>query len=329
MIKIKNLVKNYNGLQAVSNISLEIPSGKIYGIIGKSGAGKSTLVRLISLLENPDSGEIYFDDKRVDILQGKELLQQRHKMGMIFQNFNLFYSRNVYKNIAYPLEIINEDKNYIEKRVDELLEIVDLKDKKNTPISALSGGQKQRVAIARALANKPNILFCDEATSALDPQTTSSILNLIKEIQKTTNLSVVMITHQMEVVKESCDFVSVVDNGKIVETGNVRDIFLNPQTDITKEFISKVRFDDKVIKSIPDNLKKYSLKFSGESTKKPIISKIIRDFELDINILSASINIVNGEYIGETIAEFIGIDANIKKAMIFLRRIGINVIEIN
>ena len=226
-IILDNLVKTYKGINnscdvnAVKGISLNIPSNQIYGIIGKSGAGKSTLVRLISLLETPDSGSVIYNDKRVDNLVGKDLLLQRRRLGMIFQNFNLFSSRTAGQNIAYPLEICGYSKNQIDVRVDEMLELVGLSDKKNAPISTLSGGQKQRIAIARALSTKPDVLFCDEATSALDPQTTKSILNLIRQIQEQMNLTVVMITHQMEVVRDACNLVAVLNDGEVVEQGAV------------------------------------------------------------------------------------------------------------
>ncbi|MFA7672103.1 MAG: ATP-binding cassette domain-containing protein, partial [Sphaerochaetaceae bacterium] len=203
-ITMKNLSRAYGSLHAVFDVNLNIPANTIYGIIGKSGAGKSTLVRLISLLERPDKGEIYYNDKRVDNLAKEDLIAQRRKIGMIFQNFNLFSSRNAARNIAYPLEIADVPKEEIKKRVVELLELVGLQGRGKAPISTLSGGQKQRVAIARALAYNPDILFCDEATSALDPQTTRSILNLLKDLQKKMNLSIVMITHQMEVVRDAC-----------------------------------------------------------------------------------------------------------------------------
>jgi D-methionine transport system ATP-binding protein len=328
MIRLENINKTYDSLRVVKNVSLEIPEGVIYGIIGKSGAGKSTLVRLISLLETIDSGAIYFGDERVDNLLHKDLLLQRHKIGMIFQNFNLFSSRNVAKNIAYPMEIVGKSKAEISTRIDELLELVGLEDKKFSPISSLSGGQKQRVAIARALANRPNILFCDEATSALDPQTTASILKLLKEIQKKTQLSIVMITHQMEVIRDACDFVSVVDKGEIVESGRVKEIFLRPTHSITREFLGTLRSGvEKVLDEIPTKSKKYNLRFDGKTTEKPIISHIIRNYNVDVNILAATINSVNGEYIGETIAEFIGTDANVKLATTFLRRLGITIEE--
>ena len=203
-IIMKNLERAYGELHAVSNVSLTIPSNTIYGIIGKSGAGKSTLVRLISMLEKPDKGEVYFGDKRIDNLEKADLIAERRKIGMIFQNFNLFSSRTAAKNIAYPMEICGLEKSYIASRTQELLQLVGLEGRGDASISTLSGGQKQRVAIARALAVKPDILFCDEATSALDPQTTRAILALIKDIQKKMNLTVVMITHQMEVVRDAC-----------------------------------------------------------------------------------------------------------------------------
>ena len=238
MIQLENLSKKYETLHAVSNVSLEIPDNTIYGIIGKSGAGKSTLVRLISLLETPDSGKIYYSGRRVDNLSKKDLLLQRRRGGMIFQNFNLFSSRNAAQNIAYPMEIAGFSHTKIKNRIDELLELVDLKDRGDAPISTLSGGQKQRIAIARALAVQPDILFCDEATSALDPQTTRAILSLIREIQKKMNLTVIMITHQMEVVRDACEQVAVLDAGCVVEQGAVQSIFTNPQSEVTKDFLS-------------------------------------------------------------------------------------------
>ena len=227
-ITLKNLKRDYGSLHAVDGVSLEIPSNTVYGIIGRSGAGKSTLVRLVSMLETPDQGEVWYGDKRVDNLSREEMIQERRKIGMIFQNFNLFSSRTAAGNIAYPMEICRKSKEYIRKRTEELLALVGLEGRGDAPVSTLSGGQKQRIAIARALASEPSILFCDEATSALDPQTTRSILALIKEIQKKMNLTVVMITHQMEVVRDACDRVAVLDGGKVVEEGLVSDIFSSP-----------------------------------------------------------------------------------------------------
>ena len=234
-IKLNNLAKTYisadgiTEVKAVDGISLTIPSNQIFGIIGRSGAGKSSLVRLISMMEKPDSGEVYYDGQRVDNLPEKELVLRRRRIGMIFQNFNLFSSRSAGQNIAYPMEICGIPKDKINARVDELLEIVELSDRKDARISTLSGGQKQRIAIARALANNPDILFCDEATSALDPQTTKSILNLIRKIQSKMNLTVVMITHQMEVVRDACSQVAVISEGQVVEQGTVNDIFFSDE----------------------------------------------------------------------------------------------------
>jgi len=219
-------------------VGLEIPDGSIYGIIGKSGAGKSTLLRIMSLLEAPDKGEVYYGSERVDTLTGHALLQRRRTMGMIFQNFNLLGSRNASANIAYPLEIAGMHKKQIDKRVDELLDIVDIKDKRKARLRELSGGQKQRVAIARALAANPKVLFCDEATSSLDPQTTRSILTLIRDLQQRLNITVVLITHQMAVIREICQQVAVLEKGVVVETGTVASIFDSPKTDAARELVN-------------------------------------------------------------------------------------------
>jgi D-methionine transport system ATP-binding protein len=237
MIVLKGVSKRYAAVSAVESVDLTIPSGNIYGIIGKSGAGKSTLLRIMSLLEPPDEGAVFYGDERVDTLQGRELLFRRRKMGMIFQNFNLFSSRNVSGNIAYPLEIAGLHKKQIEKRVDELLEMVKITDKRKARLRELSGGQKQRVAIARALAAKPEVLFCDEATSSLDPQTTRSILALIRELHDRLKITVVLITHQMGVIREVCEEVAVLDEGRIVEQGSVAAIFNAPRTSAAKELV--------------------------------------------------------------------------------------------
>jgi D-methionine transport system ATP-binding protein len=244
MILLNNLSKNYGALEAVKNVSIHVAEGSIYGIIGRSGAGKSTLLRLMSLLETPDSGEVFYGKERVDTLTGMNLLLRRRQMGMIFQNFNLFGSRNVTANVAYPLEIAGDgrgggyNKKDIKARVEELLALVQISDKKKSRLRDLSGGQKQRVAIARALAARPKILFCDEATSALDPQTTRSILGLIKDLQSQLQLTVVMVTHQMEVIRSICGEVAVMDAGRVVEQGRIDDVFDNPQSRAAKELIN-------------------------------------------------------------------------------------------
>jgi len=230
LIILREISKTYTSAEVLQSVSLEIPDGSIYGIIGRSGAGKSTLLRIMSLLERPDEGEVYYGSDRVDTLEGRALLERRRRMGMIFQNFNLLGSRNASANIAYPLEIAGMPKRQIELRVDELLEMVDIQDKRKARMRELSGGQKQRVAIARALAANPQVLFCDEATSSLDPQTTRSILSLIKDLQERLNITVVIITHQMEVIREICTEIAVLEEGVVVERGTVNSIFDTPKT---------------------------------------------------------------------------------------------------
>jgi len=238
MIVLRGIEKAYPGITVLKGINIEIPNGSIFGIIGRSGAGKSTLLRIASLLEKPDSGEVHYDSERVDTLTGLALLQKRRRMGMIFQNFNLLGSRNAAANIAYPLEIAGMTGKQIEKRVDELLDMVDIKDKRKARMSELSGGQKQRVAIARALAANPQVLFCDEATSSLDPQTTRSILSLIKDLHSRLNITVFLITHQMEVIHEICQEVAVLEEGLVVERGTVSSVFDAPKTKAARDLIN-------------------------------------------------------------------------------------------
>jgi len=237
MIVLKSISKSYGDVTAVKHVDLTVPAGCIYGIIGRSGAGKSSLLRVMSLLETPDTGEVYYNGQRVDTLRGMELLERRRKMGMIFQNFNLLGSRNASLNITYPLEIAGLSRKQIEKRLDELLELVDIADKRKARLRELSGGQKQRVAIARALAANPEVLFCDEATSSLDPQTTRSILALIRDLQQRLKITVVLITHQMEVIREICHEVAVLEEGLIVERGSVASVFEAPQTAAAREML--------------------------------------------------------------------------------------------
>jgi len=237
MIVLKGISKSYGAVTAVKRVDLAVPPGCIFGIIGRSGAGKSSLLRVMSLLETPDTGEVYYNGERVDTLSGTALLERRRKMGMIFQNFNLLGSRNAAGNIAYPLEIAGLTRKHIDKRLDELLEMVDIADKRKARLRELSGGQKQRVAIARALAVNPEVLFCDEATSSLDPQTTRSILALIRDLQQRLKITVVLITHQMEVIREICHEVAVLDEGYIVERGSVASVFESPQAAATRELI--------------------------------------------------------------------------------------------
>ena len=326
-IRLNKLRKAYGTLHAVEDVSLTIPSNTVYGIIGKSGAGKSTLVRLISMLEAPDSGEVFYGDLRVDNLSKKDVIEERRKIGMIFQNFNLFSSRTAAENIAYPMEICKFNKNEIRKRVDELLSIVGLEGRGNAPISTLSGGQKQRIAIARALAIKPSILFCDEATSALDPQTTRAILALIKKIQKQMNLTVVMITHQMEVVRDACERVAVLDSGRVVEEGIVSDIFSNPKSDVTKDFLSNLTSVKTSIVRWSNEKGHYTLRFRGGTTGDPIISKVSMETGAIFNIRAAGVQNVTGEDIGLMVTDIGPNEETAEKAIAYLKEIGVSVEE--
>ena len=330
MIRLVNVNKQYGELQAVDNISLEIPSHTIFGIIGKSGAGKSTLVRLISLLEPVDSGEIYYGDSRVDTLTGKLLRNQHKKIGMIFQNFNLFASRTAAGNIAYPLEIAGMPKRVIAAKVEEMLHVVGLEGRGDARVSTLSGGQKQRVAIARALAVSPDILFCDEATSALDPQTTRSILELLKRLQKDMNLSVVMITHQMEVVRDCCQQVAVIDNGAVAETGSVREIFSAPKSEVTKDFlmhINPLNPEDTQLIRWSKSGGAYTLRFSGELTSEPVLSKISRDYGIEFNICAGGMQKVGETVVGTLFVDINGSPEDMQKAFAYLNQNGIKVEE--
>jgi len=332
-ITLKNLERNYSNVHAVRGVSLNIPENRIFGIIGLSGAGKSTLVRLVSLLEKPDSGEVWYDSQRVDNLPEKEIIRRRRNIGMIFQNFNLFSSRTAGQNIAYPMEICKYPKDKIAGRVSELLELVGLSDKADAPISTLSGGQKQRIAIARALACKPDILFCDEATSALDPKTTQSILALIKDIQRRMNLTVVMITHQMEVVRDACDYVAVLSEGTVVEEGTVKDLFAHPKTNVTKEFLShlttnatNVREDGVVIWS--DLPARFTLRFLNDRVETPVISDIIREFDVIFNISGAGIQKVGDSKMGTMVCDITGSPEAVNAAIAAMRERGVTVEEV-
>lgn len=309
MITLKNVNKVYpNGLHAVKDVSLNIKKGDIFGIIGLSGAGKSSLIRLINRLEETTSGEIYINNENIITLNKKELLERRKKIGMIFQHFNLISSRTVEENIAFSLEIAKWDKKNVSKRVQELLEIVGLEDKAKYYPSQLSGGQKQRVSIARALANNPDILLSDEATSALDPKTTKSILDLIRKIQEKFGLTVVMITHQMEVVREICNKVAIMSDGRVVEEGGVHHIFTEPKADITKELISHIsnQTDEEVDYLKTKGNKIIRVKFIGNTVKEPVISKIIKEYSIDVSILGGSIDNLSTIKVGHLNLELSG-----------------------
>ncbi|WP_270749738.1 methionine ABC transporter ATP-binding protein [Fusobacterium hominis] len=309
MIEIINVNKVYpNGYHAVKDVSLTINDGDIFGVIGLSGAGKSSLIRLLNRLEEPTSGKIIIDGVDMTSLSKKELLERRKKIGMIFQHFNLLSSRTVGENVAFALEVVGWKKCDIDKRVDELLELVELKDKKSYYPSQLSGGQKQRVAIARALANNPDVLLSDEATSALDPKTTKSILDLIRNIQKKFGLTVVMITHQMEVIRDICNKVAVMSDGKVVETGGVHHIFSSPKSEVTKELISYLPgIEEKGVKLMKTPGKNIlRLEFLGVIADEPIISKAVRTFNIDFSILGGSIDNLSTMKVGHLFIELSG-----------------------
>lgn len=329
IIILKDVNKIYsNGFHAVKDINLEIKKGDIFGIIGLSGAGKSSLLRLINRLEEVSSGDIEINGENIINLSKKELLERRKKIGMIFQHFNLLSSKTVEENIAFSLEIANWDQKNISARVKELLEIVGLEDKAKYYPSQLSGGQKQRVSIARALANKPNILLSDEATSALDPKTTKSILELLKNIQEKFSLTVVMITHQMEVVKEICNKVAIMSKGEIVESGDIHNIFTNPQNQITKELVSDIQ--DEVELKYFKNKGKYiiNVKFLGNTAQEAIISKMIKEYGIDVNILGGAIDKLSTMKMGHLFLELSGSIEAQKNAIKLIQNEGKVLVEV-
>ena len=341
MIWLKNINKIYtsktNTVEALKNVNLHIKAGEIFGIIGNSGAGKSTLIRCINLLEKPTSGEVIVNGKNLTRLSPRELRKSREKIGMIFQNFNLMKNRTVFENVAYPLKRKGFSKNEIEKKVLDLLRLVELNDKIKVYPSQLSGGQKQRVGIARALANDPEVLLCDEATSALDPQTTQSILKLLKGINENLKLTIVVITHQMEVVKEICQRVAVIDSGEIVEQGNIIDIFTNPKAPITKKFISSLFHYEKIydflekgssmgeLKQVTQGESIVKISFTGQKTGQAFISKISRKFKIDASILFGNVEIIQNVPIGNLIVKLNGTDESIDNSIAYLEENSIHV----
>lgn len=331
-IKIVNLSKEYvlsedKILKAVHNVSLNIEKGDIYGIMGLSGAGKSTLIRLINRLEDATSGKIFVNDKDILNFNEVELREYRKKVGMIFQHFNLLSSRTVEGNIAFALEIAGWSAVDKQKRVDELLEIVGLTEKKNIYPSQLSGGQKQRVAIARALANNPSILLSDEATSALDPKTTNSILDLLQDINKKFGITVILITHQMEVIRKICNKTAIMSNGEVIEVGKTKDIFLNPKSKIAKEFVSHIIPDEEIIIETQKEIGKKIIKlyFEGVEADKSYITEIIKKYNLDVNILSGTIDILKDSKVGHLLIEITGDEHNTNESIVWLEENKIKV----
>ena len=323
MISLKNVSKKFSTKQgtiiAVEDVNLTIKKGEIYGIIGYSGAGKSTLIRLLNGLEKPTSGQIIVNDKEIATIKEDKLREVRQKVSMIFQHFNLLWSRTVAENIAFPLEIAGVSKEKRTARVKELIELVGLDGRGDAYPSQLSGGQKQRVGIARALANRPEVLLCDEATSALDPETTDSILDLLISINEKLGLTIVLITHEMQVIQKICNRVAVMENGQVVEEGDVLEVFQNPQQPITKRFVSQVSETSQAKQTIQNlrelypNGKLIKLVFVGDQTEQPILSRLIKQFELEVNIVQGNISHTKSGAYGTLILQLDGEDLAIEK----------------
>ncbi|WP_159122781.1 MULTISPECIES: methionine ABC transporter ATP-binding protein [Acinetobacter] len=334
MIEFKDISKQYElkgqTLRALNRINLQIPTGSIFGIIGYSGAGKSTLIRLINLLERPTSGQVIINGTNFTALDAKSLRQERTQIGMIFQHFNLMQTKTVAANIEMPMKLLGWSKAEREKRLEELLDFIDLKHKRHAFPDELSGGQKQRVGIARALANHPKILLCDEATSALDPQTTKSVLQLLKRINQEQGITIVMVTHEMDVIETVCDYVAVMEKGDVIETGSTLQIFSQPQHPTTKNFIQTVLQQNLPV-NILANLENqnhhsiYCLKFLGSSAQETVIQGVIKQFDISLNILFANMTEINGSVIGQMFIQLLGDPAQITAAMQYLRDNGVQV----
>ena len=342
MITLQNISKTFidggKEVQAVKDVNLTIHDGDIFGIIGFSGAGKSTLVRCINLLERPTSGTVTVDDKEITALSAKELRKARKKIGMIFQHFNLMLSRTIFGNVAYPLKGSGLSKQEIADKVHNLLDLVGISEKENAYPSQLSGGQKQRVAIARALANDPKILLCDEATSALDPQTTKSILKLLQKVNETLGITIVVITHEMDVVKEICNRVAVMDHGNVVEEGEVFSIFATPQNKVTRDFIKTTSNLQKIEELVEAGSPVVALKpgelivrlsYIEKNASEPLISAVTEKFGIILNIIFADVEIVQNAPIGGTVAIVSGDKDKVEQALTYLKEknVGVEVIK--
>ena len=329
MIQVENLCKRFNTkggtVEAAKNISFSIEKGEIFGIIGLSGAGKSNLVRCLNLLERPTSGTVRVNGKNLTELSEKELRKERQKVGMIFQHFNLLMQRTALDNVCFPMEIAGIKKAEARKKALEYLKIVGLEEKALSYPSQLSGGQKQRVAIARVLASDPQILLCDEATSALDPQTTKAILELIKEINRDYEITVVVITHEMSVVQEICDKVAVLERGALVETGTVEELFRNPKTDEAKKLVFSGRTQIQEMKG----KRLVRVTFQEKSSFEPVIANLVLTYRTPVNILYADTKNINGQAQGEMILQLPEIEEVANKMIQYLRDINMGVEEVS
>lgn len=332
MIKLSNITKVFKqgqrNITALSNVSLHVPAGQIYGVIGSSGAGKSTLIRCVNLLERPTEGKVLVDGQDLTALSEKELTRARRQIGMIFQHFNLLSSRTVFGNVALPLELDNLPSKEIKQRVTELLTLVGLEDKQDAYPANLSGGQKQRVAIARALASNPKVLLCDEATSALDPATTRSILELLKDINRRLGLTILLITHEMDVVKRICDQVAVISNGQLIEQDKVSEMFSHPKTPLAQQFIQSTLHldipDDYALRMKPEHsegsVPLLRLEFTGQSVDAPLLSHAVRKFNINNNIISAQMDYAGGVKFGIMLTEMHGSVEDTQAAIEFLHQ---------
>lgn len=338
MIEFRQVSKVFDDgekkIEALKEINITVEKGDIFGVIGFSGAGKSTLIRTVNLLEYPTLGEVIVEGKDLAKMSEKDLREAKKNIGMIFQHFNLLHSKTVFDNVAMPLLLSKKKKKEIEQRVYEILRFVGLEDKAMNYPNQLSGGQKQRVGIARALATNPSILLCDEATSALDPQTTKSILNLLKRINDEYKITILIITHEMEVIKEICNRVAVMEDGSVIESGNVIDIFARPRTETTRNFIRSVVHDE-VPSSVYRLLKEgahfsriFKIDFLGLSSGQPIVSKTAKRFNVEINVLFGNITELQGIPFGNLIVEIIGNDDEIDRAFQFIKNQKVEVKEV-
>lgn len=337
MIELSHITKSYHSndgvFDAVSNVSLTVAKGEIFGVIGKSGAGKSTLIRCVNLLERPDRGDVLIDGESLLTLSAANLRAARHQIGMVFQHFNLLNSRTVYANVALPLELMGRSKDSIKKAVEPLLELVGLSGRAKAYPYQLSGGQKQRVAIARALATKPKVLLCDEMTSALDPQTTESILELVRTINNEMHLTMLLITHEMDVIKRICDKVAVLEHGEIVEQGDVVQMFRNPQHPMTKS-LTQSAFHMELPAALQDKLQSlpcangYSLlriSFVGDSAAQPLMNDLIRRFNLHVNILQSNLEMLNIKPIGMMLVAVQATQTEILEAVAHMNSLNLTV----
>ncbi len=333
MIEIQNVSKWFDSasgeVHALRQVSLRVKKGDIFGVVGFSGAGKSTLVRLVNLLERPSEGRVLVDGTDITTLSKQDLRRLRKNIGMIFQQFNLLQSKSVFQNIAAPLVLNKVPKKEIEKRVNELLQFVELEDKIHTNVSKLSGGQKQRVGIARALATNPSILLCDEATSALDPKTTDSILELLKKINRELNVTILLITHEMNVICNVCNKVAVMDNGRALEQGTVLEVFGNPQHKITRSFVKTV-INDSIPESLVREIRKdhrenriFRLRFQGKTAGKPLLYRISAEYHVENSILFATVCQLQGIVFSVMIVQVFGSEEKVDEVQKFIEDSGV------